>query len=203
MKKQEMAESLDTVTHTSTLNNKGITLISLVITIIILLILAGISIAQLTGNGLFEKAKTAKEEYKNAQEYEEIEIARTTNQINGYIDGDRDNVTIPKEEYEKLNRKEVWELLATTTNTTATEYEVKDLKEFSEYALVVYNFNDDLVASTIVTYTLFTTIKGDGLFANYNNGTSYVGYAKYVSDTKIKLKKQDKYTGEVRFYGIY
>ena len=43
--------------------NKGITLVALVITIIILLILAGISIAQLTGNGLFENAKLAKEKY--------------------------------------------------------------------------------------------------------------------------------------------
>ncbi len=42
-------------------NTKGITLISLVITIIILLILAGVSIATLTGdNGLLNKAKNAK-----------------------------------------------------------------------------------------------------------------------------------------------
>ena len=36
---------------------KGITLVALVITIIILLILAGISIASLTQTGLFEKQK--------------------------------------------------------------------------------------------------------------------------------------------------
>ena len=42
--------------------NKGITLIALVITIIVLLILAAISIATLTGeNGLLTKASTAKE----------------------------------------------------------------------------------------------------------------------------------------------
>ena len=41
-------------------NNKGITLIALVITIIVLLILAGISIAMLTGeNGLLNKASGA------------------------------------------------------------------------------------------------------------------------------------------------
>lgn len=46
-------------------SNKGITLIALVITIIILLILAGISIATLTGeNGLLSKANTAKTETK-------------------------------------------------------------------------------------------------------------------------------------------
>ena len=41
--------------------NKGITLIALVITIIILLILSGISISALTNQGLFKNAKLAKE----------------------------------------------------------------------------------------------------------------------------------------------
>ena len=41
-------------------NNKGITLIALVITIIVLLILAGVSIAMLTGqNGILNQATTA------------------------------------------------------------------------------------------------------------------------------------------------
>ena len=39
--------------------NKGITLIALVITIIILLILAGISIRALTHTGVFQNAKQA------------------------------------------------------------------------------------------------------------------------------------------------
>ncbi|MCI8383945.1 MAG: hypothetical protein HFJ33_03645 [Clostridia bacterium] len=52
--------------------NKGITLIALVITIVVLLILAGISIATLTGNnGILSKASTAEEETKK-KEYEEI-----------------------------------------------------------------------------------------------------------------------------------
>lgn len=52
--------------------NKGITLIVLVITIIVLLILAGISIATLTGdNGILNKASTASEETKK-KEYEEV-----------------------------------------------------------------------------------------------------------------------------------
>ena len=42
-------------------NNKGITLIALVITIIVLLILAGVSIAMLTGNnGILTQANEAK-----------------------------------------------------------------------------------------------------------------------------------------------
>ena len=46
---------------------KGITLIALVITIIILLILAGVTISTALGqNGLFQRAKLAAEEYKNS-----------------------------------------------------------------------------------------------------------------------------------------
>ena len=49
----------------------GITLIALVITIIILLILAGISISALTNQGLFAQAKNAKDRYEKAQEEEQ------------------------------------------------------------------------------------------------------------------------------------
>ncbi len=55
---------------------KGITLIALVITIIILLILAGISIATLTGeNGILSKANTAKIETEKAGAKEKVQIA--------------------------------------------------------------------------------------------------------------------------------
>ena len=56
-------------------NNKGITLIALVITIIVLLILAGISIATLTGNnGLLNKTTSAKEENEKAEYKESLEL---------------------------------------------------------------------------------------------------------------------------------
>ncbi len=55
--------------------NNGITLISLVITIILLIILAGVAINLSIGeNGLFNKAKYAKEKYLNAQVDEEKQL---------------------------------------------------------------------------------------------------------------------------------
>lgn len=49
-------------------NQKGITLIALVITIIVLLILAGVSIAMLTGeNGILNQATTSKYDTKKAE----------------------------------------------------------------------------------------------------------------------------------------
>ena len=56
--------------------NQGITLIALVITIVVLLILAGISITMLTGdNGILTKTKMAKEETTKATVKESIELA--------------------------------------------------------------------------------------------------------------------------------
>ena len=52
-------------------NIKGITLITLVVTIIVLLILAGVSISMLTGqNGILTQAQKAKEETEKAAKVE-------------------------------------------------------------------------------------------------------------------------------------
>lgn len=69
--------------------NKAITLIALIITIVILLILAGIAIASLTGeNGLFVRARQAREETLEAQDLEKVKLAVLESQIgdNGYMD---------------------------------------------------------------------------------------------------------------------
>ena len=56
--------------------NKGITLIALVITIIVLLILAAVSIATLTGeNGILTRANDAKTSTEIAEEREKVELA--------------------------------------------------------------------------------------------------------------------------------
>ena len=70
---------------------KGITLIALVITIIVLLILAGVTIATLTGdNGILTKAQSAKE--KNAQKTveEQINLAVQASRINEGLVIDKD-----------------------------------------------------------------------------------------------------------------
>ena len=56
-------------------NQKGITLIALVITIIVLLILAGVSIAMLTGsNGVLTRANDAKNDTAEAEVVERINM---------------------------------------------------------------------------------------------------------------------------------
>ena len=65
-------------------NKKGITLIALIVTIIILLILASVSIAMLVGdNGIINQAKKAKNETENTARQEEEELAKIEAEMNG------------------------------------------------------------------------------------------------------------------------
>ena len=82
---------------------RGITLIALVITIVILLILAGVSIAMLTGNnGILTQAKSAKENTELAKEQEEKDLDKINSYINektikdNYTDVNGDKATIPE-----------------------------------------------------------------------------------------------------------
>ena len=95
-------------------DKNGITLIALVITIVILLILAGVSIAMLTGNnGILTQAKNAKENTQVAKKDEENKLASNNNYINeqlgnavpgkvvtetkkdNYVDSNGNKATIP------------------------------------------------------------------------------------------------------------
>ncbi len=64
-------------------NKNGITLIALVVTIVVLLILAGVSISLiLDNNGIIQKSKDAKKQYEQARTKEEQELDK----ISGWID---------------------------------------------------------------------------------------------------------------------
>ena len=67
---------------------QGITLIALVITIVVLLILAGISISMLTGeNGIITRASEAKENTRGGEVKERVEMAANENKTIDYTGG--------------------------------------------------------------------------------------------------------------------
>ena len=66
-------------------STKGITLVALVITIIILLILAAISIQSLTNTGLFKNAQKAKDETQNAAENQAKILNEYEDELNKYV----------------------------------------------------------------------------------------------------------------------
>ena len=73
-------------------NSEGITLIALVITIIVLLILAGVTINLTLGeNGIFKTAEMAGKNYTQAQEQELAGLAGFENTINNIIAGTGNN----------------------------------------------------------------------------------------------------------------
>lgn len=72
--------------------NRGITLIALIITIIVLLILAGVTVSQITGdNRLFSFTKNAKEKDLEAQENEKNVLENYEDNINKFFDENKDN----------------------------------------------------------------------------------------------------------------
>ena len=74
------------MTRKTSKREKGITLIALIVTIIVLLILAGVTISLAVSNqGIFNKAKTATRSYKNAATAEEESLAVAENEIDKYI----------------------------------------------------------------------------------------------------------------------
>ena len=94
--------------------NKGITLIALVITIIVLLILAGVTIASLSGdNGILTRAAEAKERTRREDIQEQLNLWKTEKTMEENIDGNninikdfvtklRDNKIITQEEFNEI-----------------------------------------------------------------------------------------------------
>lgn len=128
-------------------DTKGITLIALVITIIILLILAAVSIATLTGeNGILSKAKIAKirTEYTSAKEIIELKLmeiqaecsyqqkAYTIKEINEKIEDEK--IKKDKEYYENDALKGI----------------LVSVKEYSKYKFLIGE-NGRIIGATITT----------------------------------------------------
>jgi len=76
-------------------NEKAITLVALLVTIIILLIVSGITISTLTQTELFEKAQKTKQEVKEKQKEENTILGDYENSINEIVStGSRENASM-------------------------------------------------------------------------------------------------------------
>lgn len=119
-----------------TKENKGITLIALIITIIVLLILAGVTISAISGNeSVMEKAKQAKELNESSSELEQMQIAAVSAMANG-LDGkisaanlkDALEGIVSQEEINKITGNGPW-----IVKKDEREYKIKDNGEAREY----------------------------------------------------------------------
>ena len=91
--------------------NKGITLVALVITIIILLILAGISISALTNTGIFGKAKDAKQKSADAELDQNTKLDSYENEIDNYLPKQNSNKTVEQAKEKVLSTEKNIELV--------------------------------------------------------------------------------------------
>ncbi len=118
-----MKEKLKKISRQS----KGITLISLVITIIVLLILAGVSIAMLTGeNGILTQATKAGEETARAEAEEKVTLAILGSYDNtGKVNEKTMVEELFKEGATKITGADGSDIPSTTTDILDTQYPIK------------------------------------------------------------------------------
>ena len=103
-------------------NQKGITLIALVITIIVILILASISIAMLTSNnGMIEKSVEAKQENSVGEDVERIRASFSTITMQKLKKADGRKYTITAEELQKQILADLYEKEGVTVSGSYTE----------------------------------------------------------------------------------
>lgn len=81
----------------------GITLISLVVTIIVILILSGVAITNITGeNGIITRAKTAREKHEEGQNQEKEQLYGVESIMGVYL-GDARSILVPAPNGDKYN----------------------------------------------------------------------------------------------------
>ena len=153
-------------------NVKGITLIALLITIIILLILSGIAISSLTGSGLFSKAEEAKEKTIKAQLKEEIEMAIQEIQIEELPKGNI--VTLESLANGQLVAKLTEITADLDTDTITGEYKDYDYTITGEYEVIIGNKlvgEKPTITHTVDTEQIGVTQVEITVNASVNDGT--------------------------------
>lgn len=155
-------------------NTKGITLIALVITIIVLLILAGVSIAMLTGeNGILTQASNAKQATDEANEQEKINIAVAGSRT----DEGQISVEKLKEEIENQNGKVLGDSVPTTIQINNHLYRVNASGKVTQ---AIDGGTLDIVTGTETTNTTVQDALGNKIVVPA--GFKIVNIKDYVTD---------------------
>ena len=192
-------------------NTKGITLVALVITIIIMLILAGISIQAITQTNLFGKTKQAKGEMDNAQKKENETLSSYTDRINEYLpdtlsykvsNGEieigsyvnyvPDEVTDDDEKY-----KELISNLATYSGNTDEDYNTAEkIKQEKNVKWRVLDVKDGQVR--LISAEPTNGEKMDDGYIQLENYNGYNNGVKLIDDTCSTLYNNAKIASKVQ-----
>ena len=161
-------------------NNKGITLVALIITIIVLLILATVSIRLVMNGGIIDKSKSAVDKYSEEEIQEQIKLAYSEWQMGQYTGETRTAADFVKDRLNSTYGE------GAVTNVTETEgvftVTFADGKEYSYNVTTgitekVAKWNDNGDGTWTNTVTDAKIQVGD--IINYNEGAGYT----YTTDT--------------------
>ena len=166
-------------------STKGITLIALVVTIIVLLILAGVSIAMLTGNnGILTQGKRAKEEQAHAAVKEGIMLL-----YNEYKTKQEVNASKVQEETKVASTELV--KIAENEGAEGTTENLGSFKDFIQSKNII-NANGIINVRNLLGQTL-----------SLGNGTSKESGDVYVFEEQKGIYKISYYTSETVSTSIY
>ena len=165
-------------------NTKGITLVALVITIIILLILAGISIQAITQTGLLKNAQIAKQLTQTAQNTENNTLESYENKIDNILTNSRE-ITDEKNAQE-LNSLNLEEKVIGKFIDNKPLYQKTIIKDYTtgENQKIEHNISDVEIIYIDVSNTFMKT-KSSGYFQPFistgmSGGTFVSGYTTII-----------------------
>ena len=181
-----------------TKENKGITLIALVVTIIVLLILAGVSITMLTGqNGILNRAREAKEKTEVAQIQENTTINNYGKTIDKYIQN------LPSTEYTTPYLPDATKFEIVDGTNLENGLVVREKITQSEYVWVEVPKTNTIYSSAGLNITSFTEneyikIEEDlhKYTENYRKDTSYTD--TYCNDNTTGWFKNEKQYNDLK-----
>lgn len=163
--------------------NKGITLIALVVTIIVLLILAGISIMMLTGqNGILNRAGEAKEVTGTSQTEERVKLAYNYAVVAQYTEDNPEFINVMTKELEKT----YGEGKVSITEKDGLYTVIIDGKEYTVGGSTQTEENENEEVAT-ATFNDGVTLTWEEL-KDTSNGKKYGYDALKITDTAVEKK---------------
>ena len=164
------------------MKNKGVTLIALAVTIVVMLILAGVTISVLNGeNGIVKQAQKAKEESKIKELKEKVRIdiaGKRVENINGEL-----RVSVLKEILDKY-----FDNVPVETQITS-ETKLKAKEEYGKYEMKISDIDVGKITYE-TSYTIFKDVNGEqvpipeGYIVSENSDENIVNKGLVISDSR-------------------
>ena len=162
-------------------NEKGITLIALVLTIIVLLILAGVSISMLTGdNGILGQANNAKEQTEISSEKEAIQLTMINKEVSN-----NSKYEIGRKLYKKtLENSNIWDVIV--INETQEKYDDGWRIQLEEGKYTELSYRDELAVTDGLVFNVDSNNMDNSDLTTWGEGVSLHGFENNTEEITNK-----------------